>query len=137
MYYVDSLASPYCYVATMICRLLGSPNSSKFSIEMVPLIEAVVNSFVMDWATIMSEKMASQILDYRRNRYVTTIIVPLFYMSAYIVDTICFNSDFPILGWKCTAQDPTPIHIYHKYLWKSEYKNHLYRIFHGFILPVH
>ena len=58
-------------------------------------------------------------------------------MSAYIVDTFCFNFDFPILGWKWTVQDPTPIHVYHKYLWKSEYKNHLYRIFHGFILPVH
>lgn len=53
------------------------------------------------------------------------------------MDTICFNFDYPILGWKWTPQDPTPIHLYHKYLWKAHYKDHLYRIYHGFVLPVH
>lgn len=72
MYFVDSLVSPYCYVSAMMCRLFGSSNSTKFSIEMVPLIEAVLNSFVMDWANILSNKMAIQILDYRKNRFVTT-----------------------------------------------------------------
>jgi len=104
---------------------------------MVPLIEAAINSFVMDWETILSDKMMSQILDYRRNKFVSTKIMPPFYMSAYIMDTICFNSDSPILGWKWIVQNPIPIHIYHKYLWKSDYKNHLYKIFHGFILPIH
>lgn len=51
--------------------------------------------------------------------------------------TICFNSNFPILGWKWTIQDLTPIHIHHKYLWKYGYKNHIYSICHGFVLPVH
>lgn len=32
---------------------------------------------------------------------------------------------------------PNPIHIYHKELWKAHYKNHIYRICHGFILPVY
>jgi len=136
MYYVDSLASPYCYAATMMCRLFGSPNSTKFSIEMVPLIEAALKSYGMDWATIISDKMDVQILDYRKNRFVTTRVVPPFYMSAYIVDTICFNSDFPMMGWKWTVKDPTPIHIYHKDLWKKQYKKHFYKIFHGFILPI-
>ena len=48
MYSVDSLASPYCYDATMMCRLFGSSNSTKFSIDMVPLIEVALNSFVTD-----------------------------------------------------------------------------------------
>ena len=81
--------------------------------------------------------MANHILDYKRNRFMTTQVIPSFYMSAYIMDTICFNSDCPILGWKWTPQYPTPIHIYHKELWKTHYKNHLYRICHGFVLPVH
>ena len=102
MYSMDSLASPYCYVGAMICRLFGAFESARFSIEMVPLIEATINSFIMDWATILSDKMANQILDYIRNRYVTTRIIPSFYMRAYIMDTICFNSDYPILGWKWT-----------------------------------
>ena len=137
MYSVHSLASPYCYVGAMICRLFGVSESARFSIEMVPFMEAEINSYIMDWATILSDKMANQILDYRRNRYVTTRIIPPFYMSAYIMDTICFNFDYPILGWKWTPQDPTPIHIYHKYLWKSHYKHHIYRICHDFILPIH
>jgi len=68
---------------------------------------------------------------------VSTRVIPPFYMSAYIMDTIYFNSKYSILGWKWTPQDPNPIHIYHKELWKSHYKNHLYRICHGFILPVY
>jgi len=53
------------------------------------------------------------------------------------MDTICFNFDYPILSWKWTPQDPTTIHIYHKELRKTHYKNHLYRIYHVFVLPVH
>ena len=137
MYSVESLVSPYCYVAAMMCRLFGTFNSEKFSIEMVSLIEAIVNSYIMDWPTILFDKMARKILDYRRNRYVSTGVIPPFYMSAYIIDTICFNSEFPILSWKWTPQKPTPINIYHKYLWKTYYKDHIYKTFHGFILPVH
>ena len=137
MYSVDSLVSPYCYAGAMICRLFGVFDSDRFSVQMVPLMEATIYSYIMNWATILYDKMANQILDYRRNKFVTTRIIPPFYMSAYIIDTVCFNSDFPIMGWKWTIQDPTPIHIYHKSLWKSQYKNHFYKIFHGFILPIH
>ena len=69
---------------------------------MVPLIEAVVNSYIMDWATILSDKMARKILYYRKNRFLTIRIIPPFFMSAYIIDTVCFNSEFPILDWKWT-----------------------------------
>ena len=71
MYSVESLASPYCYVMAMMCRLFETVNSEKFSIEMVPLIEASTNSYIMDWKTILSAKMASKILYYRKNRSVT------------------------------------------------------------------
>lgn len=102
MYIVDSLASPYYYAGAMVCRLFGVHDSAKFSIEMAPLMDVAVNSFIMDWATIMSYKMANQILDYRENRFMTTRVIPVFYMSAYILDTICFNSEYPILVWKWT-----------------------------------
>lgn len=95
----------------MMCRLFGSSNTPKFSIEMVPLIEAVLNSFVMDWGNVLLDKMAIQILDYWKNRYVSTRVVSSFYMSAYIVDTICLHSNFSILGWKWTIHDPTPINV--------------------------
>jgi len=137
VYSVDSLASPYCYAGAMMCRLFGVHDYSKFSIEMVPLMEAAINGFIMDWETILSDKLANKILDYRKSRVVSTRVTPPFYMSAYIMDTICFNSEYPILGWKWTPQDPNAIYFYHKELWKSHYKNHLYRICHGFILPVY
>lgn len=55
MYSVDFLASPYYYAGAMICSLFGVSNSIRFSIEMVPLMEAVVNSYIMDWETILSD----------------------------------------------------------------------------------
>ena len=99
-YSVDSLASPYCYAEVMMCRILGIHDSAKFTIEMVPLMEAAINGYVMDWANILSGKLAIAILKYRANAYKTSQIIPLFYYSAYIMDTICFNSEYPILGWK-------------------------------------
>jgi len=62
---------------------------------MVSLIEVMIDSFVMDWATILSDKIDSQILDYRNNRFVTTRVVPPFHMSAYIMDTIFLILTFP------------------------------------------
>ena len=57
---------------------------------------------------------------------------PPFHLCAYILDALCFNSKFPILGWKLTSQELVPIHIYHKLLWKVHFKNHVYRICHDF-----
>lgn len=78
IYFVDSLASPHCYVGAMICRLFGVSESARFSIEIVPLTEAVVNSYIMDWETILFDRMANHILDYRRNNFVTTRVIPRF-----------------------------------------------------------
>ena len=74
-------------------------------------------------------------MDYRRNKH--TGNAPPFHFCAYILDALCFNSEFPILGWKWTPQDPIPIHIYHKHLWKAQFKNHVYIIFHGYMLPIY
>lgn len=79
MYSVDSLVSPYCHATAMMCRLFGTPNSARFSIEMVKLIEVSLNYFMMDWATILSDKMAVQILYYRKNRFVPLKLFPIIY----------------------------------------------------------
>ena len=103
---------------------------------MVPLMEAVVNSYVMDWANILSDKLASAILKFRFNSRKTTRTIPPFYYSAYVMDMLCFNSEYPIFRWRWTPQDPKPIHIYHQMLWKAHYKNHLYQICNSFMLPI-
>ncbi len=97
-YFVDSLCSHYCYAGAMMCRIWGLHDSSKLSIEMVPLMEAVVNSEIMDWGNILSDKLATAILEFRNKTRVTDRSIPPFYFSAYILDTLCFNSEFPVLG---------------------------------------
>jgi len=47
-YSVDSLASPYYYAGAMMCRMWGIHDYAKFTIEMVPLMEAAINGYVMD-----------------------------------------------------------------------------------------
>ena len=46
MYPIASLANPHNYATSMLCRLYGLPNNTKFSIEWVPLIDACVNSHI-------------------------------------------------------------------------------------------
>lgn len=58
-YSVNSLCSPYCYAGALMCRFWGLHDSSKFSIEMVPLMEATCNSEIIDWGNILSNKLAS------------------------------------------------------------------------------
>ena len=48
MYSINSLAYPYCYASTLMCRLFRVHNSAKFPIDMVPLMEAVVHDYIMD-----------------------------------------------------------------------------------------
>lgn len=134
---MDSLASPYCYVGAMMCRMWGIHDCSKFTIEMVHLMEAEVNSYVMDWANIFSDKLATTILEFRSNSCKTTKTISPFYYSAYIMYILCFNSEYLVLGWRWTPQDPKPIHIYHQILWKSHYKDNLYQICNGFMLPIY
>ena len=121
----------------MMCRLWGLHDSANFTIEMVPLMEAAVNNIIMDWATILSDKLAIAVLDFRNQTVVSERKIPPFYYSAYIVDTLCFNSEFPVIGWRWTPQDPTAIHIYHQKLWKTSYKHHLYQICNGFMVPIY
>ena len=66
MYSVESLSPPYCYAAAMMCRLFENDNSARFSIQMVPLIHSVINSEIMDWAVILSDKIADQIFEYKK-----------------------------------------------------------------------
>lgn len=67
MYSIYSLASPYSYITAMMCRLFRNPNTTKFSVEWVHLIKATINSYIMDWGTILSNNIASQIREFRQH----------------------------------------------------------------------
>jgi len=68
MYAIASLTNPYNYAAPMLCRLYGLPNNTNFSIEWIPLIDACVNSHIVNWATILSHNLATIITKYRQKR---------------------------------------------------------------------
>lgn len=61
MYPIASLANPHNYATSMLCILYGFPNNAKLSIEWVPLIDACVNSHIMNWATLLSDNLTTAI----------------------------------------------------------------------------
>ena len=99
------------------------------------MIDAIVNSSILNWENILSDNLAKNIMEYRSKRSVSSREIHPLYMSAYIMDAICFSSIFLTMGWKWTTQDPTPIHIYHRALWDSDF--HLQFFFHRVMLPMH
>ena len=134
MYPIDSLENPHNYAGSMLCRLYGIPNNTKFFIEWVPLIDACINCHIMNWSTILSDNLSTTISEYHQKRSTSTKNLPPFYMSSYIMESICFYTKFPIMGWKQTLQDPYPIHLSHKKLWESHYIPHFYKICNGVML---
>ena len=119
MYSTGSLTSPYYFAAAMLCRIFGMPDINKFSWEWLPLLDAATNATIVDWARVLSDNLATTIGNYRSKRATAQGIYPPFYLSAYIMDAICYISKFPVMGWKWKTQDPLPIHVYHKELWDS------------------
>lgn len=137
MYATGSLCSPYCFSIAMLCRLFGKPDINKFSSEWLPLADAATNATIMNWAQILSNNLDAAILEYRRKRSIASRVYPPFFLSAYVMDAICFVPEFPIMGWRWTVQNPLPIQIYHKVLWESNFIPHFFKIYHGVILSIH
>lgn len=117
MYPIASLDNPYSFAASMLCRLYGLHDNSKFFINWFHLINVCVNSHIMNWATIMSKNLAKAIIEYHQTRVASSREVPQFFMSTYVFDDICFCTHFPTMGWKWTTNDPTPIFLSCKKMW--------------------
>jgi hypothetical protein len=60
-----------------------------------------------------------------------------FYMSAYIMDAICFMTPFPLMNWSWNPTCTEPIHEYHSKLWEENVEDSFYEIFHFMVIPVH
>lgn len=136
MYSTASISPPHSFAAAMLCRIFSKPDSTKFSLEWLSLIDVIVNITIMNWAQILSNNLARMTMEYRRKRSVPSRVYPPFFMSAYVMDEIYFGSKFPVMGWKWTVKDPLPIHIYHKFMWESQFHPHFYNC-HGVMLPIH
>ena len=58
-------------------------------------------------------------------------------MSEYVFDAIYFSTIFPVMGWKWTPEDPTPIHLSQKEIWEHNYAPHFHRLCYGVVLLLH
>lgn len=50
MYSTTSISLPHTFLVAMLCRMFGKPDSTKFSPEWLPLIDASINENIMNWA---------------------------------------------------------------------------------------
>jgi len=100
-------------------------------------MDGASKGFIFDWAIILSDNLATYILAFRSKCGVFENIILPFYMSAYIMDALCFSMELSSMGSKWNLQDPTPTHVYHDILWDSKYHQNFYLIFNGVRLPTY
>jgi hypothetical protein len=123
------------YIAMMLCRLYGKKNPAHFSVDWVPIINEVAEGFTFHWGKLLSDNLVKQIGIYTSHK--SKGEPTPFYMSAYIMDAICYKTPFPLMNWSWTPKSSEPIHIYHSKLWEENEKDHFYEIFHNVIIPIH
>jgi hypothetical protein len=101
----------------------------------VLIMHEVAEGYSFNWANMLSDNLAKEITEYQlaksKGRYAP------FYMSAYIMDAICFITPFPLMNWSWTPTSVKPIHFYHSKLWEEKAKDFFYEILHHVVLPIH
>jgi hypothetical protein len=100
MYATSSLDAHMLYVAMMLCRLFRKKNPTHFSVEWVAIMNEVVEGYTFNWAKMLSDNLAKEIIDYKSSK--SKGKPAPFYMSAYIMDSICFMTPFPLMNWSWT-----------------------------------
>jgi hypothetical protein len=135
IYSTTSCDAHIMYVAMMLCRMFGKKIPTHFTIEWVPIIHEVAEGFTFDWGKMLSDNLAKQIEDYIAHKSKGEHAP--FYMSAYIMDAICFRTPFPLMNWSWTPTVTEPIHIYHSKLWEENEKDCFYEICHNVVIPIH
>jgi hypothetical protein len=123
------------YIAMMMCRLYGKENTTHFFLPWVPIIHTVAEGYSFDWAKILSDSLASEITEYQAKKAKGKSTS--FFMSAYIMDAICFMTPFPLMGWSWTPDSAEPIHIYHSKLWEDKAKDFFYEICNWVAVSMH
>jgi hypothetical protein len=95
----------------------------------------VAEGFSFNWAKILSDNLAKEITEYQSMK-AKGKPTP-FYMSAYIMDAICFMTPFPLMSWSWTPTNVEPIHFYHSKLWEDKAKDFFYEICHYVVVSIH
>jgi hypothetical protein len=130
-----SLNEYMVYVAMMLCRLFGRKDPCHFKADSTPFLEEVSEGCSFNWHKILSDNLTSEVMNYKAARSKGQPVY--FYMSAYIMDAICFMTPFPLMNWSWNVSFPEPIHKYHSSLWEENAKNVFYDVCHYVIIPLH
>jgi hypothetical protein len=135
IYATASLNEYMVYVAMMLCRLFGKKSPTHFPAEWVPLLHEATEGYSFNWDKILSDNIAKEVMEYQTARSNGRPVA--FYMSAYIMDAICFSTPFPLMNWSWNLTYPEPIHEYHSKLWEENAKDSFYEICHFVVIPLH
>jgi hypothetical protein len=127
VYSISSLEPQFKYIAMMTCRLYGMEDTTHCFLPWVPLMHTVAEGYSFDWAKLLSDSLTSRITEYRTQR--ESRKAASFFMSAYIMDTVCFMMPFPLMSWSWAPSDAEPIHVYHSNLWEDKASDFIYGIF--------
>jgi hypothetical protein len=100
IYSISTLEPQFMYVEMMFCRLYGTEDTAHLFLPWVPLIHTVAEGFTFDWAKLLSDSLANWITEYREQT--ESEKTSLFFMSAYIMDVVCFLMPFLLMSWTWT-----------------------------------
>jgi len=106
------------------------PNSSWL---WVPIIHQFRPGNIFNWTHILSANIKNKCKSLNNLLQDT---VDYFFMSSYLVDSICAVTPFPLLPWSWSPSEE-PIHLYYCKIWAINCKNHFYDICNFFMIPLH
>jgi hypothetical protein len=135
IYAIASLEPHTMYVAMMLCRIFWKENSTHFLFPWVPMMHTAAEGYSFDWAKMLSDNLVREITEYQSLK-AKGKPTP-FYMSAYIMDVICFMIPFPLMGWRWTPTNIEPIHFYHSNLCEDKEKYFFYEIYNYVVVSMH
>jgi hypothetical protein len=117
VYSTTSCDSHIMCISMILCRMFIRFFFSHFTIEWVPIIHKVVEGYTFDWGKMLSENLAKEIVQYKMLKSKGEHAP--FYMSAFIMDAICFRTPFPLMNSSWTSTSINPIQFYRSKLWEE------------------
>jgi hypothetical protein len=123
------------YIAMKLCRVFGRISPIHFPVKWVSIMHEVVEGFTFDWDKILSDNLTKEIAEYQMAK--SKGQPAYFYMSAYVMDTICYMTPFLLMNWSWNPTCAEPIHFYHSKLWEEKVKEFFYEVCHYVVILIH
>jgi hypothetical protein len=121
VYATASLNDYMVYVAMILCRHFRKKSPTHFPAKWVPLLHEAGEGYSFNWNKIISDNLAKEVMEYQTMRSNGRPVT--FYMSAYIMDAICFMTPFPLMNWSWNPTCIELIHEYHSNMWGENAKD--------------